>query len=140
MGIAPVPLRLPGQQELQQEHWRRVNSSLNALSFGFLATAVLISVFLVVALLERFLHRNTPAHSPSSSDPLTSQASGEAFSTQHVGLLIPEKNCAMGVSVLMPGQDVPTFIANPVPMNHSHLADADDGDPSVHRTLKQDGH
>lgn len=39
----------------REEHWRRFDNSVNAVSFGFVATAILISMFLVMAIFERFL-------------------------------------------------------------------------------------
>ncbi|KAF2305130.1 hypothetical protein GH714_001963 [Hevea brasiliensis] len=37
------------------DHWRHFDNSVNAVSFGFVATAILISMFLVMAIFERFL-------------------------------------------------------------------------------------
>lgn len=39
----------------REEHWRRFDNSVNAVSFGFVATAILMSMFLVMAIFERFL-------------------------------------------------------------------------------------
>ncbi|KAB2047625.1 hypothetical protein E1A91_A13G061500v1 [Gossypium mustelinum] len=39
----------------REEHWRRFDNSVNAVSFGFVATAILISMFLVMAIFERFI-------------------------------------------------------------------------------------
>ncbi|KAL5060648.1 hypothetical protein RYX36_032252, partial [Vicia faba] len=39
----------------RDEHWTNFDSSVNAVSFGFVATAILISMFLVMAIFERFL-------------------------------------------------------------------------------------
>ncbi|GFZ03100.1 hypothetical protein Acr_15g0017080 [Actinidia rufa] len=49
---------------LRDDHWRHFDTSVNAVSFGFVATAVLISMFLVMAIFERFLRPNSPATSP----------------------------------------------------------------------------
>ncbi|KAL5060919.1 hypothetical protein RYX36_032523 [Vicia faba] len=38
----------------RDEHWTNFDSSVNAVSFGFVATAILISMFLVMAIFERF--------------------------------------------------------------------------------------
>ncbi|KAJ0513636.1 hypothetical protein HanHA300_Chr10g0360031 [Helianthus annuus] len=37
------------------EHWRNFDNSVSAVSFGLVATAILICMFLVMALFERFL-------------------------------------------------------------------------------------
>ncbi|OIV96141.1 hypothetical protein TanjilG_13073 [Lupinus angustifolius] len=46
----------------QQQHWSKTNfdSSVNAVSFGFVATAILISMFLLMAIFERFLRPTSP--------------------------------------------------------------------------------
>lgn len=43
----------------REDHWRRFDNSVNAVSFGFVATAILISMFLVMAIFERFLKPNS---------------------------------------------------------------------------------
>ncbi|KAK1303727.1 hypothetical protein QJS10_CPB11g00941 [Acorus calamus] len=107
-----------------EERWRHFDNSVNAVSFGFVATAILISMFLVMAIFERFLR-------PRSQHPLDSVGRGpsdlEAQRRQHLHnqgrafagkLDFPSPKMsvyAKGVSVLMPGHDIPTFIAHPVP-------------------------
>lgn len=54
----------------RQEEWRHFDNSVNAVSFGFVATAILISMFLVMAICERFLR-----HSSSSVITTTPAAS-----------------------------------------------------------------
>ncbi|MQL80100.1 hypothetical protein Taro_012574 [Colocasia esculenta] len=46
------------------ERWGHFDSSVNAVSFGFVATAILIAMFLVMAVFERFLRPRaaTPLH------------------------------------------------------------------------------
>ncbi|KAL7000337.1 hypothetical protein U1Q18_001485, partial [Sarracenia purpurea var. burkii] len=44
-----------------EEHWSHFDNSVNAVSFGFVATAILISMFLVMAVLERFLRPRSTA-------------------------------------------------------------------------------
>lgn len=48
----------------RDEHWSSFDSSVNAVSFGFVATAILISMFLVMAIFERFLRPTSPPMSP----------------------------------------------------------------------------
>ncbi|KAF3443864.1 hypothetical protein FNV43_RR13554 [Rhamnella rubrinervis] len=52
----------------REEYWRHVDSSMNAVSFGFVATAILISMFLIMAIVEKFLRpRSSSPSSPSRS-------------------------------------------------------------------------
>ncbi|KAG6680429.1 hypothetical protein I3842_13G042000 [Carya illinoinensis] len=51
----------------REEHWRHFDNSVNAVSFGFVATAILISMFLVMAIFERFLRPTSTALSPSGN-------------------------------------------------------------------------
>ncbi|XP_065880047.1 uncharacterized protein At5g65660 [Euphorbia lathyris] len=109
------PIGAPLLNIQREEHWRHFDNSVNAVSFGFVATAILISMFLVMAIFERFLR-------PSSG--------GSGGRTTHGGDLESQMNFnpklghpspkmtvyANGVSVLMPGDNVPTFIAHPAPV------------------------
>ncbi|GAB4831272.1 hypothetical protein Ancab_005285 [Ancistrocladus abbreviatus] len=99
----------------REEHWKQFDNSVNAVSFGFVATAILISMFLVMAIFERFLRPNSPAMSPSgrSSDDPESQM---GFNGK-LGYPSPKMTVySKGVSVLMPGEEIPTFIAHPAPI------------------------
>lgn len=53
---SPIGAPLNVQRD-DQQHWSNANfdSSVNAVSFGFVATAILISMFLLMAIFERFL-------------------------------------------------------------------------------------
>ncbi|EEF44484.1 uncharacterized protein LOC8262114 [Ricinus communis] len=109
------PMVTPLNLEREDQHWRHFNNSVNAVSFGFVATAILISMFLVMAIFERFLR-------PRSSSPATAGASTrtdlEAPVVFHSKLHYPSPKMtvyAKGVSVLMPGEDIPTFLAHPAP-------------------------
>ncbi|RWW75348.1 hypothetical protein BHE74_00016630 [Ensete ventricosum] len=51
--------------------WKEFGSSMSALSFGFLATAILVSMFLIMAVFEHLLR------SRASSPPPQSNAHGE---------------------------------------------------------------
>ncbi|XP_019193691.1 PREDICTED: uncharacterized protein LOC109187807 [Ipomoea nil] len=110
-GVAPTAT---GGGADKDEQWRSFDNSVNAVSFGFVATAILISMFLVMAIFERLLR-------PRSS---TSAAAGGNASNLEAHIRVqrkldypsPEMTVyARGVSVLMPGEEVPTFIAHPVP-------------------------
>lgn len=61
-GWPPIGAPLNLQRD---DHGRHFDSSVNAVSFGFVATAILISMFLVMAIFERFLRPTSPALSPS---------------------------------------------------------------------------
>ncbi|KAL2457932.1 hypothetical protein Fot_55989 [Forsythia ovata] len=96
----------------KEDHWSSFDNSVNAVSFGFVATAILISMFLVMAIFERFLRPTSTAggggHSPR----------GVENARDHGKLDYPSPKMtiyAKGVSVLMPGEEIPTFIAHPAP-------------------------
>ncbi|RLM85730.1 uncharacterized protein C2845_PM04G26710 [Panicum miliaceum] len=160
----------------EEMRWRQLDSGVSAVSFGFVATAILVSMFLAMAILEHFLR--PPAHAaappprgilrrllgrgggrgaaPGADLEAARKLEGHApleetvddhhsaytglehhlfmackpnivvrtivgpfdnlsLSQPHwkVPLMIPVY--PKGVSVLMPGQDVPTFIAHPAP-------------------------
>lgn len=57
----------------RQEHLSNFDSTVNALSFGFVATAVLILMFLVMAIFERFLRPRSSASSSRNPGDLEAQ-------------------------------------------------------------------
>lgn len=61
------PPRVPPFNLEREEHWRHFDNSVNAVSFGFVATAILISMFLVMAIFERFLRPRSLSSSSSAS-------------------------------------------------------------------------
>nr|XP_043626696.1 uncharacterized protein LOC122598161 [Erigeron canadensis] len=92
------------------QHWRNFDNSVSAVSFGLVATAILISMFLVMALFERFFRPPSSAAVPPSN--------GRPHESHHGKLEYPSPKVniyAREVSVLMPGEENPTYIANPVP-------------------------
>ncbi|KAJ8761587.1 hypothetical protein K2173_004363 [Erythroxylum novogranatense] len=102
---APTLLNVQGE-----DHLGHFDNSVNAVSFGFVATAVLISMFLVMAIFERLLR---PSSDRSHGD-LESQIGVPA----KLGHPSPKMTVyANGVSVLMPGDNIPTFIAHPAPVS-----------------------
>ncbi|KAB2025463.1 hypothetical protein ES319_D06G150600v1 [Gossypium barbadense] len=106
------PIGAPLNIQRGEDHWRQFDNSVNAVSFGFVATAILISMFLVMAIFERFLKPNSSPTGPNYGD-LESQLS---FNGK---LRHPSPNMTVytsGVSVLMPGDEIPTFIAHPAPV------------------------
>ncbi|KAI3718858.1 hypothetical protein L6452_19743 [Arctium lappa] len=103
-------------QEQRDDHWRHFDKSVNAISFGFVATAILISMFLVMAIFERFLRTTSPDGGGGGRNAAGDVDSRMGFNSKldHSSLKISEN--AREVSVLMPGEDVPTFIAQPAPV------------------------
>ncbi|GMG98607.1 hypothetical protein Nepgr_000447 [Nepenthes gracilis] len=102
--IAPITAAAEGEG-----NWKRFESSVNAVSFGFVATAILISMFLVMAIVERFLR-------PRSADGFRRNVDVRiAFDGKLDHPSSKMMASASDVSVLMPGEVVPTFIAHPVP-------------------------
>ncbi|CAH9089215.1 unnamed protein product [Cuscuta europaea] len=105
-GVSPAAACGGGPDK--DDQWQNFDSSVNAVSLGFVATAILILMFLVMAIFERLLRGR------SSTSP--SDASNHISIQSKLGFPSPEMTVyARGVSVLMPGEDVPTFIAHPVP-------------------------
>ena len=64
--VAPLNLE-------REEHWRRFDNSVNAVSFGFVATAILILMFLVMAIFERFLRPRSLSSNTRTRTDLESQ-------------------------------------------------------------------
>ncbi|KAL0697595.1 hypothetical protein Bca4012_053717 [Brassica carinata] len=115
------------------------DDSVNAVSFGFVATAILISMFLVMAIFEKLIRATTSNPDSSSGRILSGMDSRVGFSgsASKLGYQSPKANLdrnmrgpmnmtvyANGVSVLMPGDDIPTFIAHrvPVPPPPQHIS------------------
>jgi len=56
MGVEATP---PTVAPFRSDHWKQFDDSVNAVSFGFVATAILISMFLLLAIFERFLRQRS---------------------------------------------------------------------------------
>lgn len=109
------PLNLIPSRE-DDPHWRHFDNSVNAVSFGFVATAILISMFLVMAIFERFLRPTSPATSLPGGRRNHHDLEAQIGCHPKLGYPSPKMSVyAKGVSVLMPGEDIPTFIAHPAP-------------------------
>ncbi|KAJ4801624.1 multidrug resistance protein [Rhynchospora pubera] len=113
-----------------EDRWRDPDgsSSVNAVSFGFVATAILVSMFLFMALFEHFLRPRAVGGDSTTVGDRSGRRRGLRFwgwrrrgdgadlEANKLCFPSPEMSVyAKGVSVLMPGQDVPTYIAHPVP-------------------------
>lgn len=116
------PSQATARDMSREDHWRSFDNSVNAVSFGFVATAILISMFLVMAIFERFL-RPSSSSSSSAEDTGNGNRPLEPMDVED-GMRFFDKledsstvsTYSIGVSVVMPGQDIPTFIAHPVPL------------------------
>ncbi|KAL8467987.1 hypothetical protein ACS0TY_031293 [Phlomoides rotata] len=103
----------------KDDHWTHFDNSVNAVSFGFVATAILISMFLVMAIFEKFLRNTSPALSPPDGRRRLADVEAQnqigGFNAK-LGYPSPKVSVnAREVSVVMPGDNIPTFIAHPVP-------------------------
>ncbi|WCJ18628.1 hypothetical protein M5689_000964 [Euphorbia peplus] len=87
--------------------WKNFGTSMNAIAFGFVATAILISMFLIMAIFEHLFRPN-----PSFSSPRSESRSVE----KHGNLETVGTSYASDYSVVMPGHKYPTFIAQPAPL------------------------
>lgn len=115
-GYAWAPIGGPLNNVQREELGRHFDDSVNAVSFGFVATAILISMFLVMAIFERFLRPASPPLSPSGH---RNHRDLEAQMGYNAKLSHPSPKMtvyASGVSVLMPGDAIPTFMAHPAPL------------------------
>ncbi|KAJ6884975.1 hypothetical protein NC652_031853 [Populus alba x Populus x berolinensis] len=132
--VSPPPTSMVPLNLERDDHWRHFDNSMNAVSFGFVATAILISMFLVIAIFERFLRPRSLSSSSAGANGSSSPNDLEAQVVFHGKLDFPSPKLACtstnptspevnnhmtvyaeGVSVIMPGDDVPTFLAHPAP-------------------------
>ncbi|XP_042403620.1 uncharacterized protein LOC121993019 [Zingiber officinale] len=97
--------------------WKDLETSMSSISFGLAATAILIAMFLVMAIFEHVIKPRASFLRPRS----IAQASREV-GQPHGHTIAIEKlqnsHTALAVDfpVLMPGQAFPTFIAQPSPL------------------------
>lgn len=116
-----TPSQAAARDMSREDHWRNFDNSVNAVSFGFVATAILISMFLVMAIFERFLRPSSSSSSAEDAgngnrplEPMDVEDGMQFFDKLDDSSTI--STYCIGVSVVMPGQDIPTFIAHPVPL------------------------
>lgn len=72
--------------------WKNFGTSMNAISFGFVATAVLISMFLIMAIFEHLFRPNASFplpqhgthHSPEDSRPMQKIINSEQRVSLHI--------------------------------------------------------
>ncbi|CAL9238401.1 unnamed protein product [Arabidopsis halleri] len=78
-------------------------STMNAISFGFVATAILILMFIILAILEHLFRSD-------HSSPYDVDGSSQF---QKLASLVPITTS--DVSVVMPGEKLPSYVALPAP-------------------------
>ncbi|CAD6235665.1 unnamed protein product [Miscanthus lutarioriparius] len=99
---------------------RDFGTSMDAISFGFAATAILISLFLLMAIFEHLIKpRAFPPDSPDGRRPHAAvrhrhgrRSPGKLRGPPMVEAVLQ----AADLSVLMPGQRYPTYLAQPAPL------------------------
>ncbi|WOL16080.1 hypothetical protein Cni_G24862 [Canna indica] len=98
--------------------WKDLGTSMSAISFGLAATAILISMFLVMAFFEHVIKPRTSFLRPrSSTEGSPEQGHPQIHSQEKYQTSVPVRaQCTSDLSVLMPGQQYPTFIAQPAPL------------------------
>ncbi|ESQ35884.1 hypothetical protein EUTSA_v10009091mg [Eutrema salsugineum] len=98
--------------------WRS-STSMNAISFGFVATAILISMFLIMAIFEHlFRPENSTFDSPHrirQRQNHSRDGSTQFHKLAHQASMVPV-NMAVDVSVVMPGEKLPSHIALAAPL------------------------
>ncbi|QCD87817.1 hypothetical protein DEO72_LG3g2357 [Vigna unguiculata] len=104
-----VEATAPTVAPFRSDHWKQFDDSVNAVAFGFVATAILISMFLLLAIFERFLRQRSSAATPIDLEHQIDRGG-------KLENLSPKMSIyGRGVLVLMPGEQIPSFIALPVP-------------------------
>ncbi|XP_050209169.1 uncharacterized protein LOC126659891 [Mercurialis annua] len=95
----------------QEGPWKNLGTSMNAVAFGFVATAILISMFLIMAIFEHLFRPNPSFSSPTAANE--SLESGHKLPNPHT---VRKTSYASDYSVVMPGEKFATFIAHPAPL------------------------
>lgn len=71
----------PSQSEINRDDgvgpWKNFGTSMNAISFGFVATAILISMFLIMAIFEH-LFKPTESYSSTSNNANNNNRNSES--------------------------------------------------------------
>ncbi|KAE8698832.1 putative 60S ribosomal protein L3 [Hibiscus syriacus] len=110
--IYPSSDSSPSQPVVEKEPpLRNLGTSMNAVSFGFVATAILISMFVIMAIFEHPFQQNPAFSSPDEDAALGSGAVGKLVNPQRVSA-----SYATDLLVVMPGEQNPTYIAQLAPL------------------------
>ncbi|KAG2320326.1 hypothetical protein Bca52824_013539 [Brassica carinata] len=99
--------------------WRS-STSMSAISFGFVATAILIAMFLIMAIFEHiFRPENSTFDSPRRIRQGQNQSRDDGSTLfqklANQASMVPV-NMAVDVSIVMPGKKLPSHIALPAPL------------------------
>ncbi|CAN0880554.1 hypothetical protein LINGRAHAP2_LOCUS13720 [Linum grandiflorum] len=113
----------------EEAPWKSFGTSMSAISFGFVATAILISMFLIMAIFEHLFRPNDPSSSFSSPQdtatnlviPVASATSlpptGHLHKLRSTHMVEAESSYGSSdYSVVMPGHQFPSYIAQPAPL------------------------
>ena len=65
----------------QEAPWKSFGSSMNAISFGFVATAILISMFLIMAIFEHLFRPTSPFSSSEVTNNSAESGPAEKFAS-----------------------------------------------------------
>ncbi|CAI8591618.1 unnamed protein product [Vicia faba] len=97
--------------------WKSFGTSMSAISFGFVATAILISMFLIMAIFEHlFKPTQQFSSTPESMLPTYQEQHSPPTTKQRNAQSVSSSSYACDLSVLMPGEQYPTYIAQPAPL------------------------
>ncbi|CAJ2649241.1 unnamed protein product [Trifolium pratense] len=98
--------------------WKSFGTSMSAISFGFVATAILISMFLIMAIFEHLFKptQQFSASTPESMLPSYQEQHSLPTTKQGNAQSVQSPSYACDLSVLMPGQQYPTYLAQPAPL------------------------
>ncbi|KAE8724782.1 putative 60S ribosomal protein L3 [Hibiscus syriacus] len=89
---------------------KNLGTSMNAISFGFVATAILISMFVILAIFEHLFQPNS-SFSSTDQEGLGSGAAEKLGNPQRVSTPY-----VTDLTVVMPGEQNPTYIAQLAPL------------------------
>lgn len=98
--LAPIVAPLNGERE---EQWRNLYNSVNAMSFGFVATAILISMFLVMAIFERLMRTRSTQSRENTRTDLEAHNGKLEYPSPKVCSLSPSVcvNCKINMNLLI---------------------------------------
>ncbi|KAL9241881.1 hypothetical protein vseg_015941 [Gypsophila vaccaria] len=111
--VDPRPPRGEDQVGQGRGHWKSFGTtSMNAVSFGFVATAILICMFIIMAILERLFRPNVASSEEGVTGSLESRYADKSWN-QDMQISTTD---AKEITVVMPGHKYPTCIAQPAPL------------------------
>ncbi|KAF9601467.1 hypothetical protein IFM89_020234 [Coptis chinensis] len=97
---------------------KNFGTPVNAIAFGFIATAILIAMFLIMGIFEHLLKpRILPSHYEAEGSPQSNPSQDQVHILEKLRNLYNVSALhSTNFSVVMPGQDCATFIAQPAPL------------------------